>query len=97
MTTNEVPATTDRDPLAIIAPCPPSRRRRSATTSCTIPATTAQAPHTRSTAGTPEVRATASPAAASALRTTLTYSPGATLVTRDERASTTAAATSNSG
>lgn len=54
-------------PLRIIGHWPPIARRGTATISCTAPATTAQAPHTRRTAGMPDVAATASPMAVSVL------------------------------
>ncbi len=85
-------------PLAIIAHCPPIRRRETPTTSWTRPAVTAQAPQTRSTAGMPEVAATARPTAVRALSTMFRYRwrtgpPSAAA----DRTSTTAHATSNSG
>ena len=60
----------------IIGHWPPILRRVTPTISWTSPATTAQAPHTRRTAGMPDAPATARPTAASRLTATLTYSQG---------------------
>src|SRR4051794_9568912 len=84
-------------PLATIAHWPPSPRRRRATVSWTRPATMAQAPHTRRTAGMPAVTAKASPTAATALIPMVAYRPAAVRPAREERASTAAAADEQDG
>src|SRR5882757_3210929 len=92
-----VPARTEIPPLRIIAHWPPRRRRRIATTSCTMPAVIAQAPHTRRTLGTPEAAAMARPTVASRLNAMLRYSGPRGRLAPEERKSITAAATSKSG
>src|ERR1700754_2529438 len=84
-------------PLTIIAHWAPIVRRAGGTMSWTSPATIAQAPHTRRTAAMPDADATPTPAAVIRLTAMLTYSSAGEPDVRDERASTTAAPTSNSG
>src|ERR1700754_45210 len=94
---NDAPASTEMPPLMIIGHWPPILRRVTPTINWTSPATTAQTPHTRSTAGIPDAHAMATPIAVIRLTATFTYSRAGDPAARDARASTTAAATSNSG
>src|SRR6201996_5167952 len=94
---NTPPASTEIPPLMIIGHCPPTVRRVIPTISWISPATTAQAPHTRRTAGTPEAAAKARPIAASTLIAMFTYSRVGAPVVRDARVSMMAEAASNSG
>ena len=88
------PARVEIPPLRISARWPPSRRRWTATTSCTMPAAIAQAPHTRRALGTPDEAATARPTAVSRLSNMLRYSGR---LAPEDRMSYAAAATSNRG
>ena len=69
---NDPPASTEMPPLMIIGHWPPILRRVTPTISWTSPATIAQAPHTRRTAGMPDAQAMPTPTAASRLTAMLT-------------------------